>query len=90
MTAFSLTLLITGFETIMPQCPCCSDSLLHHIRGTENYWFCRSCWQEMPVLTRGHTAEVPKPILAKLAKKIAPQEYRLGSYSTFRCYEVHI
>jgi hypothetical protein len=34
----------------------------------------------MPVLTQRHTAEVPKPILAKLAKKIAPPEYRLGSY----------
>ncbi|MBO1057964.1 MAG: hypothetical protein HEQ27_16165 [Dolichospermum sp. JUN01] len=64
----------------MPQCPCCSDFLLHHIRGAENYWFCRSCWQEMPVLTQRHTAEVPKPILAKLTKKIAPQEHRLGSY----------
>ncbi len=64
----------------MPNCPCCSDSLLHHIRGAESYWFCRSCWQEMPVLTQRHTAEVPEPVLAKLAKKIAPPEPRLGSY----------
>jgi len=64
----------------MPECPCCSDSLLRHIRGTESYWFCRSCWQEMPVLTQRQTADVPKPILAKLAKKIAPPEHRLGAY----------
>jgi ribosomal protein L37AE/L43A len=80
MTTFSPTLLITGFKTTMPHCPCCSDSLLPHIRGGENYWFCRSCWQEMPVLTQRHAAEVPEPILAKLAKKIAPREHSLSSY----------
>ncbi|MTJ12250.1 hypothetical protein FJR11_06510 [Anabaena sp. UHCC 0187] len=64
----------------MPNCPCCSDSLLHHIRGAENYWFCRSCWQEMPVLTQRHPAEVPAPILANLAKKIFRPEHHLSSY----------
>lgn len=34
----------------MPNCPCCSDELLHYVHGTSIYWFCRSCWQEMPVL----------------------------------------
>jgi hypothetical protein len=33
----------------MNSCPCCSDILLQHIKGSEIYWFCRSCWQEMPV-----------------------------------------
>ena len=61
----------------MPQCPCCSDSLLHHIRGAENYWFCRSCWQEMPVLTQ-HRVTVPEPILVNLAKKIALPEHRFS------------
>ena len=61
----------------MPLCPCCSDSLLHHIRGAENYWFCRSCWQEMPVLTQHRIAAVPEPILANLAKKIALPEHHL-------------
>jgi len=55
----------------MPLCPCCSDSLLHHIRGAENYWFCRSCWQEMPVLTQ-HRLAVPEPILANLANLQKP------------------
>jgi hypothetical protein len=63
----------------MPLCPCCSDSLLHHIRGAENYWFCRSCWQEMPVLTQHRIAAVPEPILANLAKKIALSEHRFSS-----------
>jgi ribosomal protein L37AE/L43A len=33
----------------MANCPCCSDKLLRHIKGSSIYWFCRSCWQEMPV-----------------------------------------
>ncbi len=59
----------------MPHCPCCTDSLLHHIRGSESYWFCRTCWQEMPVLTQGNTTEIAKPILAKLAKKIFTSDH---------------
>ncbi|GAB4523499.1 MAG: hypothetical protein Tsb0014_01100 [Pleurocapsa sp.] len=31
-------------------CPCCSNKLLHHVGHHRDYWFCRSCWQEMPVL----------------------------------------
>jgi ribosomal protein L37AE/L43A len=29
-------------------CPCCSDTLLRHIRSGQIYWFCRQCHQEMP------------------------------------------
>lgn len=29
-------------------CPCCSNTLLRHIRSGEVYWFCRHCHQEMP------------------------------------------
>ncbi|MFH7028264.1 MAG: hypothetical protein ACHBN1_23405 [Heteroscytonema crispum UTEX LB 1556] len=32
-------------------CPCCGGSLLRHIRQGELYWFCKTCWQEVPVLT---------------------------------------
>jgi ribosomal protein L37AE/L43A len=32
----------------MPKCPCCSDKLLRHARNSGIYWFCPSCWQEMP------------------------------------------
>lgn len=31
-------------------CPCCSNKLIHHISNHRDYWFCRSCWQEMPAL----------------------------------------
>lgn len=29
-------------------CPCCSDTLLRHIRSGQVYWFCRQCHQAMP------------------------------------------
>ncbi|KAB8333422.1 hypothetical protein SD80_016540 [Scytonema tolypothrichoides VB-61278] len=32
-------------------CPCCGGSLLRHVRHGELYWFCKTCWQEVPVLT---------------------------------------
>lgn len=32
-------------------CPCCSSPMLHHLRHRQEYWFCRKCWQEMPVLS---------------------------------------
>ena len=31
-------------------CPCCSDKLIHHLSHHRDYWFCRGCWQEMPVI----------------------------------------
>lgn len=36
--------------TISALCPCCSDKLIHHISYDRDYWFCRGCWQEMPVI----------------------------------------
>ena len=54
----------------MSICPCCSQKLLHHIGYQRTYWFCSSCWQEMPDLNlvsqanltnsfRGFTQEKP-------------------------------
>ncbi|HTL88816.1 MAG TPA: hypothetical protein VL134_05395 [Leptolyngbya sp.] len=34
----------------MPECPCCSEKLLRHVRHGKVYWFCTHCWQEMPNL----------------------------------------
>nr|WP_013334642.1 hypothetical protein [Gloeothece verrucosa]ADN17892.1 hypothetical protein Cyan7822_6045 [Gloeothece verrucosa PCC 7822] len=34
----------------MNNCPCCSHIMLRHIRNHQLYWFCRNCWQEMPLL----------------------------------------
>ncbi|AFZ17390.1 hypothetical protein Mic7113_1514 [Allocoleopsis franciscana PCC 7113] len=30
-------------------CPCCSDTLLRHMRFGGLYWRCSSCHQEMPI-----------------------------------------
>ncbi len=37
-------------------CPCCSNSLLRHVRQGRLYWFCTSCWQEVPLFAVGQTA----------------------------------
>lgn len=69
----------------MYYCPCCKDSLLKHIRGQETYWFCRSCWQEMPILTQRHSTAIPQPILEKLSKKIInPQPSLRDAYVSKR------
>jgi hypothetical protein len=34
----------------MKQCPCCSQLMVRCIRKDGVYWFCSSCWQEMPDL----------------------------------------
>ncbi|HEY9851026.1 MAG TPA: hypothetical protein V6D28_16275 [Leptolyngbyaceae cyanobacterium] len=33
----------------MTECPCCSNQMIRHIGHHQVYWFCRHCWQEMPV-----------------------------------------
>ncbi|MGB3758328.1 MAG: hypothetical protein WBA07_18440 [Rivularia sp. (in: cyanobacteria)] len=33
----------------MNYCPCCKDILLYHAGTNGTYWFCRTCWQAMPV-----------------------------------------
>jgi ribosomal protein L37AE/L43A len=47
----------------MTTCPCCSDSMLRHIRHHQVYWFCRSCWQEMPAYrcNENHPSNISKP-----------------------------
>ncbi|MGA9380661.1 MAG: hypothetical protein WBV73_17995 [Phormidium sp.] len=32
-------------------CPFCGSSLLRHVRHQGVYWFCNSCYQEVPSLT---------------------------------------
>jgi hypothetical protein len=31
-------------------CPCCSTQMFRQIHGQKVYWFCPSCYQEMPNL----------------------------------------
>lgn len=36
-------------------CPCCYSKLIRHIDGHRDYWFCRTCWTEMPIIDRDDT-----------------------------------
>jgi ribosomal protein L37AE/L43A len=53
----------------MNYCPCCSGLLLEHIRGRETYWFCRHCWQEMPVYNWHESSSFTEAIMVKLSRK---------------------
>jgi hypothetical protein len=55
--------------------PCCSDLLLQHIRRSETYWFCRTYWQEMPVVKRHLSNSLSETILGKVPRK--PQKHSL-------------
>lgn len=48
----------------MNYCPCCSYVLSRHIRGGEIHWFCRHCWQDMPLFSNAKDTWVST--LAKL------------------------
>jgi hypothetical protein len=53
----------------MNTCPCCSNRLLRHIRCHEVYWFCRNCWQEMPVWNRKQLSGLPEWEIDKLPRE---------------------
>ncbi|NEQ25894.1 MAG: hypothetical protein F6K28_43945 [Microcoleus sp. SIO2G3] len=38
-------------KTTTNSCPCCDRPLLRHVRHRGVYWFCQSCWQEVPLLS---------------------------------------
>ncbi|MEH1950109.1 MAG: hypothetical protein V7K77_24615 [Nostoc sp.] len=59
----------------MNYCPCCSSLLLEHIRGAETYWFCRHCWQEMPVYDWNESSSFSDVVMGKLPRK-TPKEKR--------------
>ncbi|ABA24167.1 conserved hypothetical protein [Trichormus variabilis ATCC 29413] len=74
-----------GFE-IMINCPCCSGLLLPHIRGdSEIHWFCRHCWQDMPVflfITPGSFSEM---IVKRLSRSFPNKEQaNTGDYISQR------
>ncbi len=53
----------------MNYCPCCSNLLLEHIRGAESYWFCRHCWQEMPVYNLNQSSSFTEAVIGKISSK---------------------
>ncbi len=51
----------------MISCPCCSGLLLPHIRHSEVHWFCRHCWQDMPVFSM----QTPGSFVEMMIKKLS-------------------
>ncbi len=58
----------------MNYCPCCSTLLLEHIRGTETYWFCRHCWQEMPVYKLNKSSSFTEAAMGKIPRDSQTQK----------------
>jgi len=54
----------------MNTCPCCLHPMLRHINGHHLYWFCRHCWEEMPVLDVTN----PKMSLGQSRQKTTPSD----------------
>jgi hypothetical protein len=59
----------------MDTCPCCADTLLRHVDHGSLYWFCRSCWAEMPSVEEYRTRAaiaVPAPVHALSVAQALP------------------
>ncbi|PIG92311.1 hypothetical protein CSQ79_16950 [Gloeocapsopsis sp. IPPAS B-1203] len=69
----------------MNNCPCCSDQLLRHIHNHEVYFFCRTCWQEMPVLSEEYNL-YPKKVI-RLSTLLYQPKQRNASYCNIRNQE---
>lgn len=46
-------------------CPCCGSPLLRHARQGGVYWFCKSCWQEVPLLAVSQRPRLENVILPR-------------------------
>jgi hypothetical protein len=53
----------------MNYCPCCSGVLLQQVRRSEITWFCRHCWQDMPVLNCNRSGLLTEVIREELPSK---------------------
>lgn len=49
-------------------CPCCSSTLLRHIRPTGIYWYCSHCHQEMPNLSQSFRIQVKAQVSLSLVE----------------------
>ena len=56
----------------MNYCPCCKDILLHHANSSGSYWFCRSCWQSMPISTCKQVISSSETIPTELTPQLNP------------------
>jgi len=44
-------IMLTANGSERSECFCCANPLLRHIRHGDVYWFCGTCYQEMPNLS---------------------------------------
>ncbi|MGD1871863.1 MAG: hypothetical protein ACFB02_02305 [Mastigocoleus sp.] len=51
-------------------CPCCGGSLLRHFRQGEVYWFCKTCWQEVPSLKTNSLPSLEAANQSALVKRV--------------------
>jgi hypothetical protein len=59
----------------MISCPCCSGLLLPHIRSDAKiHWFCRHCWQDMPVFSLTTTAGFTETIVERMSRNFQQKE----------------
>jgi len=66
----------------MNYCPCCSEVLLQHVRGSEITWFCRHCWQDMPVLSCKRSGLLAEVVREEIPSKPELREnIQVTSYS---------
>jgi hypothetical protein len=56
----------------MNTCPCCSDALLRHFDHGALYWFCRSCWAEMPSV-EAYSAQLSSTRRAEVKSRLVAQ-----------------
>ncbi|AFY55500.1 hypothetical protein Riv7116_3020 [Rivularia sp. PCC 7116] len=56
----------------MNYCPCCKDILLHHADSGGAYWFCRSCWQAMPVCSCKQLIQSSETMPTELPPQLNP------------------
>ncbi|QSJ18846.1 hypothetical protein JYQ62_08880 [Nostoc sp. UHCC 0702] len=54
----------------MNYCPCCSGLLLQHVCGSEISWFCRHCWQDMPVFSANHSGSLAEVVVSELSTNL--------------------
>ncbi|BAY38088.1 hypothetical protein NIES2111_24330 [Nostoc sp. NIES-2111] len=59
----------------MISCPCCSGVLLPHIRSDAKiHWFCRHCWQDMPVFSLTTPISFNEIIVKKISHNFHSKE----------------
>jgi hypothetical protein len=62
----------------MKRCPCCDHLLLQQFRQHQLSWFCRTCWQEMPV------TEANQPLTVAAIPKLVVTQTRTVSLNQVR------